>query len=235
MGREGLVRAGSCFPAQPAASPLHGGTWLAMGSRGAPQIGPWLQTGQGKENTGDWLEAVCLSLCAGRACLPPPPPCLGRGQGLGGALRVGSEHRPPLSARLQGGQTGFNRWALAPPEGPGWDGRTAWPEDPASLSLEGGGPMTGMGGGSELGLLGAGRGHRRWGAAHPAQVAWGPEGGGRSPSQAAGSSELGGPRTGPHPRGKSPELWVGGSPRCGKGLGWGWGSFPSAPCRRDGN
>lgn len=89
--------------------------------------------------------------------------------------------------------------------------------------------MTGMGGGSELGLLGAGRGHRRWGAAHPAQVAWGPEGGGRSPSQAAGSSELGGPRTGPHPRGKSPELWVGGSPRCGKGLGWGWGVFPQRP------
>lgn len=122
-GREGPVRAGPCLPAQLAASLL---------PRGAPRLGPGSRPGEGgrTREPGPQLSFVCLSPCAGSARLTLPSPCLGRGEGLGGP-GVGSEQRPPLSAHLQD-RLAFNR--QAPTEGPGQDGRTAWPEDPASLS-----------------------------------------------------------------------------------------------------
>ena len=89
-----------------------------------------------------------------------------------------------------------------------------------------GGPVAGRGERPEQGLLGAGRGHRRWGATHPTQVAWGPEGGDGSPSQAAGVSEPGGLRTGPHPGGKSPDLG-GRQPPLWQGAGVGGGPSPA--------
>lgn len=108
-----------------------GSTRLAVGSQGAPRLGPGSRLGEGERTREPGLQlSVHLSPGAGSARLTPPPPRLGRGQGLGGP-GVGSEQRPPLSAHLQD-RLAFN--GQAPTEGPGQDGRMAWPEDPESLS-----------------------------------------------------------------------------------------------------
>ena len=150
------MRAGPCLLAQPAASPLCWGDVAGSGVSGSPPdraLAPdWAREGEHRR-----LACSCLSVPLCRVCPPPPTPTLpGQWAGPGGALRVGSEHRPPLSARLQGGQTGFNRRALAPPEGPGWDGRTAWPEDPEFLSSGEEGPWPGGVGDLSWGCWGPG-------------------------------------------------------------------------------
>ena len=221
------MRAGPCLPAQLAESLLpRGARGWQWGLREPPD---WaLAPDRVREREHGSLACSCLSICPPVQEVPASPrphPAWAGGRAWGA---LGWAQSKGLLFLL----TCRTDWLLTDRlllrvlgRMGGWPGLKTLSPSPR------GGPVAGRGEGPERGLLGAWRGHRRWGAARPTQVARGPEGRDGSASQAAGVSEQGGPRTGPHPGGKSPELWVGGSPGCGKGLGWA-GVLPQCPLQQ---